>query len=43
MDIVGPHPACQGYTHVFTIVDTTTRWPESILISDSTIQLMPEP
>ena len=30
VDLVGPLPASRGYTHVLTVVDRTTRWPEAI-------------
>ena len=30
VDIVGPLPPSCGYTHIFTIIDRTTRWPEAI-------------
>jgi transposase InsO family protein len=30
VDLVGPLPPCQGYSHLFTIVDRFTRWPAAI-------------
>ena len=33
VDIVGPYsPSKEGYTHVLTMVDRTTRWPETALL-----------
>jgi len=36
VDIVGPLPSSGGYTHLFTIVDRTTRWPEAIPLASTT-------
>ena len=37
VDLVGPLPASrEGFTHMFTIVDRTTRWPEAILLKNTT-------
>jgi hypothetical protein len=33
VDLVGPLPPSQGFTHIFTIIDRTTRWPEAIPLS----------
>ena len=38
VDLVGPLPPSQGYTHLLTVVDRFTRWPEAFLISDTTTQ-----
>ena len=33
VDIVGPYtPSCEGHTHVLTMLDRTTRWPEAALL-----------
>ena len=34
IDIVGPLPHSNGYTHILTCVDRFTRWPEAIRISN---------
>jgi transposase InsO family protein len=36
IDIVGPLPTCQGYSHLLTVVDRSTRWPEVFPVSDTT-------
>jgi hypothetical protein len=33
IDLVGPLPKSGGYTHLFTIIDRTTRWPEAVPVS----------
>jgi hypothetical protein len=33
IDLVGPLPKSAGYTHLFTIMDRTTRWPEAVPVS----------
>ena len=36
VDLVGPLPYSQGYTHLLTVVDRTTRWPEAIPLRATT-------
>ena len=36
VDLVGPLPPSKGCTHLFTIIDRTTRWPEAIPLSGTT-------
>ncbi len=36
VDIVGPLPPSQGNTHIFTMVDRTTRWAEAVPLSSTT-------
>ncbi|GFO49327.1 Pol polyprotein [Plakobranchus ocellatus] len=33
IDLVGPLPPSEGFSHVLTIIDRTTRWPEAIPLS----------
>jgi hypothetical protein len=33
VELVGPLPVSKGYTHLFTIMDRTFRWPEVIPIT----------
>ncbi len=35
VDLVGPLPPSQGYTHLFTMVDRFTRWPDAIPLKDT--------
>ncbi len=35
IDLVGPLPPSQGQTHLLTIVDCYTRWPEVIPLTDT--------
>lgn len=36
VDLVGPLPSSRGYTHLLTMVDRTTRWPEAVPLSSTT-------
>ncbi len=36
VDLVGPLPASNGFTYLFTIIDRTSRWPEAIPIAATT-------
>ena len=36
VDLVGPFPPSQGFTHVLTMVDRTTRWPEAVPLASTT-------
>ena len=35
VDLVGPLPSIGGYTHVFTVVDRSTRWPAAYPIKET--------
>ena len=35
IDIVGPLPPSGGFTHLLTMIDRTTNWPEYCLLSDT--------
>ena len=36
IDIVGPLPHSRGFTHLLTMVDRTTRWPEAVPLQSTT-------
>ena len=36
VNLVGPFTPDRGFSHLLTIVDRTTRWPEAISITDTT-------
>ena len=36
VDLVGPLPYSQGFTHLLTVVDRATRWPEAIPLRATT-------
>ena len=39
VDLVGPLPASQGgHTHLFTMVDRSTRWPEAVPLKPTTAE-----
>lgn len=42
MDLVGPLPPSSGMTHILTIVDRFTRWPEAYAISDTSTRTIAE-
>ena len=35
VDLVGPLPPSNGFTHLLTVVDRFTRWPEAIPLSNT--------
>uniref|UniRef100_A0A669CLV2 Gypsy retrotransposon integrase-like protein 1 n=1 Tax=Oreochromis niloticus TaxID=8128 RepID=A0A669CLV2_ORENI len=37
VDLVGPLPQSQGFTHLLTVVDRTTRWPEAVPLASTTV------
>ena len=40
VDVVGPLPSSNGYTHLLTIVDRYSRWPEVIPVADTSAGLL---
>ncbi|MEE8151602.1 MAG: integrase [candidate division NC10 bacterium] len=36
VDLVGPLPPSRGFTHLLTMVDRTTRWPEAVPLTSTT-------
>jgi transposase InsO family protein len=36
IDLVGPLPMSNGFTHLFTIIDRSSRWPEAIPVASTT-------
>ena len=39
VDIVGPlPPSGEGYTHLLTMIDRSTRWPEAVLLRETTAE-----
>jgi Integrase zinc binding domain/Integrase core domain len=37
IDIVGPLPSSSGYTHLLTVLDRCSRWPEALPLSSTTL------
>ena len=35
VDLVGPLPPSKGFTHLLTVVDRVTRWPEAIPLAST--------
>ena len=39
VDIVGPRPPSrEGFTHLLTMIDRSTRWPEAVLLRETTTE-----
>ena len=38
VDLIGPLPQSCGYTFLFTIIERTSRWPETIPIQSTTVE-----
>ena len=38
VDLVGPLPSSRGFTHLFTIVERTSRWPEAVPMSSTSAE-----
>jgi len=36
VDLVGPLPSHLGFTHLFTMIDRTSRWPEAVPMTSTT-------
>jgi transposase InsO family protein len=36
IDLIGPLPMSGGYTHLLTIIDRSSRWPEAVPVSSTT-------
>ena len=37
IDLVCPLPASEGFTHLFTVIDRTTRWAEAIPLQSTSV------
>ena len=42
IDLVGPLPPSGGHTHILTIMDRSTRWPEAVPVSDTSARAVAE-
>lgn len=38
MAIIGPLPSSDGFTHIFTCIDCSTKWPEAVPMEDGTAE-----
>ncbi len=43
VDLVRPLPPSNGHTYLFTVIDRTSRWPETIPLFSITLQTAPKP